>query len=194
MITLNFKKDGNDIKLKANICKNKTLENYMDFNYFTGLCKDGCPHYNLSYTCPPNSPKFTDYTKNHEYSLVLAMYMDVDDNNSIETVHPYLRKVLSDLLIPLEEIFNGLLSDGGRCRYCERCTYIDNIPCRYPDKMRFSMEAMGIDLDKVCKDVLNHSILWSKTGEANYCTVLGSINFNGNFNEDDFKQAILKLL
>ena len=56
------------------------------------------------------------------------------------------------------------------------------------------MEAMGIDLDKVCKDILNHSISWSENDEVNYCTVLGSINFNGNFSENDFKEAIQKLL
>lgn len=194
MIKLNFDKDGNNINLKANICKNTILNKYMNFDYFTGLCKDGCPHYNLSYTCPPNSPKFTEYAKNYEHSLVIAMYMNIDNGNSIETVHPYLRRVLSDLLIPLEEKFNGLLSDGGRCRYCEKCTYIDNLPCRYPDRIRFSMEAMGIDLDKVCKDILNHSILWTKNDENNYCTVLGSINFNGDLSENDFKQVILKLL
>ncbi|GAA0713835.1 hypothetical protein GCM10008904_28590 [Paraclostridium ghonii] len=194
MITLNFDKDVNNINLKANICKNTLLNKYMDFDYFTGLCKDGCPYYDLSYTCPPNSPKFTEYTKNYEYSLVIVMYMNIDSHNSIETVHPYLRRVLSDLLIPLEKKFNGLLSDGGRCRYCNKCAYVENLPCRYPDKIRFSMEAMGIDLDKVCKDILNHSILWNENNENSYCTVLGSINFNGNFNENDFKQAMLKLL
>lgn len=194
MITLNFDKDVNNINLKANICKNTLLNKYMDFDYFTGLCKDGCPHYDLSYTCPPNSPKFIEYTKNYEYSLVIVMYMNIDSHNSIETVHPYLRRVLSDLLIPLEKKFNGLLSDGGRCRYCNKCAYVEDLPCRYPDKIRFSMEAMGIDLDKVCKDILNHSILWNENNENSYCTVLGSINFNGNLNENDFKQAMLKLL
>ncbi len=194
MITLNFNKDGNEIKLKANICKNKNLSKYMDFEYFTKLCKEGCPHYNLSYTCPPNSPRFTDYTINYEKSLVIAMYMTLDNDTSINDIHPYLRRVLSDLLIPLEKEFNGLLTDGGRCRYCDECTYTQNLPCRFPDKIRFSMEAMGIDLDKVCKDILNHSIVWNKNNEHSYCTVLGSINFNGNISEDIFKNSILKLI
>ena len=194
MITLNFNKDGNKIKLKANICKNKILSRYMDFEYFTNLCKDGCPHYNLSYTCPPNSPRFTDYTSNYEKSLIIAMYMNLDNGTSINDIHPYLRRVLSDLLIPLEKEFNGLLTDGGRCRYCDECTYVQNLPCRFPDKIRFSMEAMGIDLDKVCKDILDHSIVWSKDNENNYCTVLGSINFNDNISEESFQKVILKLI
>ncbi|MEG2788620.1 MAG: DUF2284 domain-containing protein [Romboutsia sp.] len=194
MINLTLKKDNNEINLKANICKNTVLSKYMDFEYFTGLCKSGCPHYNLSYTCPPNSPTFIDYTKNHQFSLVIAMYMKIEGNDTINDIHTYLRRVLSDLLIPLEVAVNGLLTDGGRCRYCEKCTYIDNLPCRFPDKIRFSMEAMGLDLDKVCKNILDHCIMWSKDSENSYCTVLGSINFNGNTNENHFKKLILKLI
>ena len=194
MITLNINKDSNDIILKANICKNEVLSKYMDFNYFTELCKSGCPHYNLNYTCPPNSPKFDDYTKNFKYSLVIALYINLDEDKTIDTLHSYLRKVLSDILIPLEKKFNGLLTDGGRCKYCKKCTYINNLPCRYPEKIRFSMEAMGIDLNKVCKDILDHSIVWDEGSENKYCTVIGSINFNEDINENEFKKAILKLL
>ena len=194
MIILNINKDNNDIILKANICKNEILSKYMDFDYFTELCKNGCPHYNLSYTCPPNSPRFDDYTKDFKYSLVIAMYINLDEEKTIDNFHSYLRKVLSDILIPLEKEFNGLLTDGGRCKYCEKCTYTDNLPCRYPQKIRFSMEAMGIDLNKVCKDILNHSIMWDEGSENKYCTVIGSINFNEDINENEFKKAILKLL
>lgn len=193
MININFKKDNKVINLKAKVCKNTDVNKYMDFDYFTGLCKNGCPHYNLSYTCPPNSPKYTDYTKDFENTLVIAMYTDVNEENSISDIHPYLRRILSDMLIPIEKEFNGLLTDGGRCRYCEKCTYVDNLPCRFPDKIRFSMEAMGIDLDKVCREVLNHKIVWDKKDDKSYCTVLGSINFNGNISEKDFEKAILSL-
>ena len=33
--------------------------------------RDGCSHYNKSHTCPPNSPKYTDYTKDYEKGLSL---------------------------------------------------------------------------------------------------------------------------
>lgn len=194
MINLNFKNENKVINVKAKTCKNTDLHKYMDFDYFTGLCKDGCPHYNLSYTCPPNSPTYNSYTKDFENTLVIAMYTSIDDNNSINDIHPYLRRLLSDMLIPLEKEFNGLLTDGGRCRYCEKCTYVDKLPCRFPDKIRFSMEAMGIDLDKVCTDILDHKIVWSNDCAESYCTVLGSINFNGDYSETNFKDSILNLL
>ncbi|WP_297130182.1 DUF2284 domain-containing protein [Terrisporobacter sp.] len=193
MIELNFIKDNNKINLKANVCKNDILKNYMKFEYFTALCKEGCPNYNSNYTCPPNSPTFTEYVKDYKYSLVIAMYMNIPKNKNMSEVHEYLRIVLSDLLIPLERKINGLLTDGGRCIYCKECAYIDNLPCRFPEKMRFSMESMGIDLDSACKDILNYSMSWNSDNENSYCTVIGSVNFN-NIDKYDLKEIILDII
>ena len=193
MIELNFIKYNNDIKLKANICDNEILANYMNFEYFTNLCKEGCPNYNTNHTCPPNSPTFTDYAKNYQSSLVIAMYMNIPKNKNMDETHQYLRGVLSDLLIHLEKRVNGLLTDGGRCMYCKECTCVENLPCRFPEKLRFSMEAMGIDLSSLCENLLNHSMMWNKNDEDSYCTVIGSVNFN-NMDEDDFKEIILDYL
>ena len=190
MIELDFIKDDNKINLKANICENDTLKKYLKFEYFTNLCKEGCPNYNSNYTCPPNSPNFQDYIKDYKYSFIIAMYMKISKHNTIVDAHQYLRSLLSDLLIPLEAKVNGLLTDGGRCLICKSCAYVDKLPCRFPQKMRFSMESMGIDLDGVSKDILNHSLTWNED-ENNYCTVIGSVNFN-NLGNYDLKKIILE--
>ena len=52
MINISFKEGNKIINLKASICKNTDIYNYMKFDYFTGLCRDGCSHYNKSHTCP----------------------------------------------------------------------------------------------------------------------------------------------
>ena len=46
MINISFKEGNKIINLKASICKNTDIYNYMKFDYFTGLCRDGCSHYN----------------------------------------------------------------------------------------------------------------------------------------------------
>ncbi len=39
----------------------------------------------------------------------------------------------------------------GACTRCEKCTYPDK-PCRFPDKMTSSMEALGMVVSDVCRD------------------------------------------
>jgi predicted metal-binding protein len=43
-----------------------------------------------------------------------------------------------------------LLLGAGGCQNCEQCTCPD-LPCRFPDKMIISMEAMGIFVSELCK-------------------------------------------
>ena len=52
----------------------------------------------------------------------------------------------------------------GFCRIClnkkdNGCTYDAGDPCRYPDKIRYSMEAVGIDVTQTVKN-LNFKIEW----------------------------------
>ena len=38
---------------------------------------------------------------------------------------------------------------AGHCEICKRCAYLDNQPCRHPDKAISSAEAYGVDLGKL---------------------------------------------
>jgi predicted metal-binding protein len=43
--------------------------------------------------------------------------------------------------------FTSLLAlNAGCCNFCERCTYLDNEKCRFPDKAVSSVEAYGINV------------------------------------------------
>jgi predicted metal-binding protein len=45
----------------------------------------------------------------------------------------------------------------GFCRICykenKKCTYDSGKPCRYPDRIRYSIEAVGINVDQTVKNV-----------------------------------------
>ena len=41
---------------------------------------------------------------------------------------------------------------AGECSICEKCTYVDGVPCRRPDDALVSLEACGIDVIKLMKD------------------------------------------
>ena len=43
--------------------------------------------------------------------------------------------------------------NAGCCRICGRCAYLDGEPCRKPDEAVASVEAYGIDVMQMEKDV-----------------------------------------
>ena len=61
-------------------------------------------------------------------------------------------KSFQKLLKRLREDYPGLLALGtGGCKTCKKCTYPDE-PCRFPDRLTYSMEGFGLFVNKVCKD------------------------------------------
>lgn len=179
MINLSFNKDNIKINLKAKICENTFLKKYLDFEYFTNLCKTGCPNYKTSWACPPNSPKFDDFAKGYKYSIIFIGYSTLKDDNDLSQVHTNLKNILTPMLVKVEDKLDGVLTSfGGSCSRCKTCAYINNEPCYFPNLMRYSMEAMGINLDLMSKEMFNHSISWDSNSKDKYCTVIGSVLCN----------------
>ncbi len=55
----------------------------------------------------------------------------------------------------------------GYCDVCEKklkkpCSYIDNLPCRYPEEIKYSMEAVGVNVDATVKK-LGFNLEWPPT-------------------------------
>lgn len=66
------------------------------------------------------------------------------------------------------------LSSGG-CNLCNVCSRKDGIPCRQPDKMRYSLDAFGFDLTAITKDMFDIDILWCKDRLPDYFTLIHGI-------------------
>jgi predicted metal-binding protein len=72
-------------------------------------------------------------------------------------------------------IQDSLLLGSGGCKICETCTYPDS-PCRFPDRMTISMEAMGLVVSDVCR-ANNLSYYYG----PNTITYTGCVIFNCHF-------------
>lgn len=157
-----------------------------------------CPNYNHSWACPPEAPYMEK-----EISLFdrfFLIYYKFDLKNYVKENKLKHPKKSEDFIITSffrkdiirdyfeEEIWNffkryedpykdKLILWDGYCRVCskegERCTYDINKPCRYPNKIRYSMEAVGIDVDKTVKN-LKIPIEWPP---VNYTYRFGLICF-----------------
>ncbi len=135
-----------------------------------------CSDYNRHMMCPPNLMPvraFADIISLYKKALIIQIEADVDSRdksgaslskelcNQLEMstkTHEWERK-LHGLINKVEAhafkegfyLAAGLI--GGSCSLCEEC--VDprgGKPCRRPFEARPSMEAMGIDVVKTCKN------------------------------------------
>ncbi|MFW9877121.1 MAG: DUF2284 domain-containing protein [Candidatus Thorarchaeota archaeon] len=158
-----------------------------------------CPSYEHSWSCPPEAPyleelvsKFNKFyliyyklniteqvkkekAKNHE--------MNENEIRNVLLIGNFLRNKLEEEIHIFFENYRTeceqkLILWDGFCRTCfneidKGCTYDDGDPCRYPDKKRFSMEAVGIDVTHTVRN-LNFNIEWPPT---NYVYRFGLVCF-----------------
>lgn len=137
-----------------------------------------CPFYGHSWSCPPNSPYLEKALSTYaEFYLVystfdLESYIKKEkektgrsefyikntflltksfESNELETE---FEKFLSQYTKPYKK---RLLLYDGTCKYCKiqnagACTFDSGEPCRFPNEMRYSMEATGIEVIQTVRD------------------------------------------
>jgi predicted metal-binding protein len=151
---------------------------------YCNTSKFSCPNYSHSWGCPPVAPYLEKKIfQFHEFYLIYYKYdlnkyiKDIKSKHSHlsekkirndfyrkDIMRDYLESEIQDFIKnyskPYKEVF--ILWDG-YCRICSKqgksCTYDDNKPCRYPDQIQYSMEAVGIDVNKTVSH-LNLNIEW----------------------------------
>jgi predicted metal-binding protein len=144
-----------------------------------------CPYYAHSWACPPEAPYMEE--KISKYSKFFLIYSKFDLASYVKRKkkhHPkrnkqvirnrfYVKNLTRNDLE--NEIFQflreytknyeeRLILWDGHCRVCEqkgykKCSYEENEACRFPNKIRYSMEAVGIHVSKTVKN-LDFDIEW----------------------------------
>lgn len=146
------------------------IAGFRDEARFLDLCGQ-CGNYGCRWGCPPFDFDAEALLRKYKYARIVACKIIPSDRNlPIERTHEFLlpeRTRLERELLEMERTGGGLaLTFGGKCLYCEEeeCARISGEPCRHPDKVRPSLEALGFDLSKTLAELFGIELRWSKDG------------------------------
>ena len=99
-------------------------------------------------------PKLKEKCLAYENAFVFTTKHDIEDSFDIEGMGEAREKhgkIENELLSALQgQTF--LFLGAGACNVCKTCTY-PTAPCRFPDRARTSMEACGINVVELAKEV-----------------------------------------
>ncbi len=150
------------------------LTDYVDVDRFLPLCRQ-CSNYNKSWGCPPFDFSPMEFWMRFRRLRIFAVKMEVDPNipgkvySAKEKVHIYRQYLqlesdqLYRKLYRLEQETPGsMLLYPGNCHLCgsEACARSLGQPCRYPKKLRYSMEALGGDVSRIAEEILDCPLQW----------------------------------
>lgn len=120
--------------------------------------KNTCGQYNQRWACPPAFGDLEESRKTlakYKTGLLVQSTTQMEDSFDVEAMMDLGERhgeSFQKLYARLRELYPGLLALGtGGCKVCTKCTYPD-APCRFPDKMVYSMEGFGLLVTKVCQD------------------------------------------
>lgn len=153
----------------ASIAMADYLERFHDRRRFEELCRQ-CPCYGARWCCPP----LTDcaHTDLHRYTradLMLLKVTPLQPGAPLEQARDIIRReriALERTLLERERALGGLaVGLTGDCPYCGPdavCARTAGEPCRHPELVRPSLEALGFDVARTAEELFGTPILWSR--------------------------------
>ena len=117
------------------------------------ICQHECPMYEKSWACPPGVGEVSECKEKclrYVNCLMIATITEVRDIANIEetlATRPAHEKVTNQVrdLMRDQGVEPYILSTEA-CAVCDRCAYLDGLPCRLPGKMHPCVESHGINM------------------------------------------------
>lgn len=115
---------------------------------FSQCRRNTCRNYNLNHACPPRSgtlQEIKDRLFNYRNGCIISKIMSIATSKDFNASRTAFKSFVVNIREQLEP--HGFLVLGeGPCNICERCAALDEAPCRFPGRIRYSMEGSGIDV------------------------------------------------
>lgn len=169
------------------------LDKYVDIPTFLECCKK-CSNYNQVWSCPSFDFNVESYWKKYKtiglygHQILFSEevknknYTQEELDNLIKDVFKTEKQKLTDKLFTLEKEYPGSISlSAGSCQSCGigNCSKKEGKPCRYPEKLRYSIESLGGNVGKTISDCFQIELEWVEEGKLpNYFVLICALLMN----------------
>lgn len=161
----------------ATIAADEYVAQYRDAERVQALCAQ-CPKYGKVWGCPPHDFDVDGYLAGYAQATIYGSKIAFSDAireqcDTREASEAAMREALNEAwaqLLPFlyeqEARHAGSVIFTGRCRLCGSCACAraQEQPCRHPDRLRYSLEAVGFDVAKTASQLLGIKLQWGKDG------------------------------
>lgn len=174
----------------ANIPVTQYIAQYRNASKFIEFCKQ-CPKYSNSWACPPFLFDSDKYPSSYNIAYLLgtkitlpksfhsSMFGSDELIKQTEEIIRIVRLELDQQLLSAEQqIKNSKAFFAGSCLFCfnKECTRVLGEPCRYPEKIRPSLESLGFDIGKTTEELLGIELQWNTINhQPEYITLVSGL-------------------
>lgn len=177
-----------DISLSKELPTADFVRDYVDIP----LCENGCSHcvrYGKYWTCPPFGFSRLEFWTRYSAVLLYGKKVFVSESLRREPLPdtvlydewerllaPSKKRLMVELYAMEQSTPGSLALSCGGCGLCASCTRPQGEPCRNSDRMRFSVEALGANVEKCVSELLGEKLLWAEGGKLpEYFVLMGAL-------------------
>ena len=156
------------------------IEEYVIVEEFLACCRQ-CDNYEMIWSCPTYDFDPVEYWKRYGKFYVVGkkMLLEEDEKENWEMLMAQVKDDLTEDLFALEQEYPQSRSlSAGNCKVCGagNCTRKTGEPCRYPEKMRYSIESLGGNVGLTAGKLLGINLQWIEEGRIpDYFVLVGGL-------------------
>ncbi|MBO4359382.1 MAG: metal-binding protein [Eubacteriaceae bacterium] len=176
---------------EAEISVSDYVDRYVRAKEFIEYCRQ-CPNYGRIWSCPEYDFDTEEYFRKFSTLRVIGLKIIYspemrEKTLSREELREVIagslrveRKKLDEYLRGLEEETGGTALNAGSCTLCpEGCARPDGESCRFPGRMRYSLESLGADITATIGDLLGIDLIWDSEGKLpEYYTLVAGLLYD----------------
>lgn len=153
---------------------------FVHVEKFLPACRQ-CPRYNTRWTCPPFDFDPMDVWGGYTGLRLYARILDADgaEQPMDDATEALMRekRLYREKLRQWEQAAPGSqMLLAGTCDQCQVCEKSQGRPCHSPELLRYSIEALGGDVEGCLRHYFHMPVLWGRDGAApDYLVLVGGL-------------------
>lgn len=157
-------------ELTAEVSVSEFSERFIHIEKFLTACRQ-CPNYRTRWTCPPFEfdpmTVWNSYTGLRLYARILQADAPEQTLDDAMAALKREKRLYREKLYQWEQATPGSqMLLAGTCDQCAVCERSLGRPCRAPEHLRYSIEALGGDVEGCLQYYFHMPVLWGRDGKA----------------------------
>jgi predicted metal-binding protein len=136
-----------------------------------------CEKYGLFWSCPPFEEQPLSQLPEWTHALLVTQKTRIAAGSSKdELISQFLsaREILGETM-KRWEVAGTVAVIAGHCSGCTACTRPKDMPCSAPERMRYSLEALGFDVSGLAEGLAGQTMHWPSSGVPDYLITVGAL-------------------
>ena len=143
-----------------------------------GYCQ-ACEKFGQYWSCPPFVADPLESFPAWSLAVIICQQIPLQAGLGREQVLERFLEARLEFARRLEESLEGHTGHtcliAGHCSGCPSCTRSKGEPCRCPERLRYSLEAVGFDVTGLAEGLAGQTLDWPKEGSPGYLTLVGAV-------------------